>query len=70
MKDISKLSTKEIEEKIDTLSDRHKTLKVIIKDVKEPSAKEALEVQQINYKLMMDRLRRELSRRSTNDNRT
>ena len=63
MKDISKLSTKEIEQKIDTFTDRYKTLKGIIKDVKEQAAKEALAFQQTNYKLMVDRLRKELSRR-------
>jgi hypothetical protein len=63
MKDISKLSTREIEQKIDSLSERSQTLKSIIKEIKSRAAKDELEIQQTNYKLMIDRLRKELSKR-------
>ncbi|MGZ4040414.1 MAG: hypothetical protein ACXVOH_01915 [Bacteroidia bacterium] len=68
MKDISKLSTKEIEEKINIYTNRYQALKEIIKDLKQDKAKDALEVQRTNYKLMINRLRKELSRRYGNKN--
>jgi hypothetical protein len=64
MKDISKLSTKEIEEKIESLNIRHDALKDIIKDLNSVAARDALEDQKTNYKLMINRLRKELSKRN------
>jgi hypothetical protein len=56
----TKLTTKEVESKIDQLIERTNTLTDILQDIKDSSAKAALQMQLDNYFTTLDHLRTEL----------
>jgi hypothetical protein len=61
----AKLTTKEIEHRIDQFRVRTETLKEIIKDVKDPSAKKTLESHSKEYQTTIELLRKELEKRNS-----
>lgn len=60
----AKLTTKEIEQRIDQFTERTKALGDIIKDIKNIAAKETLQTQINNYKTSLNELRKELAMRN------
>lgn len=62
---LSKLTTKEIEERIDQFRQRSITLGEIIKDVSDVKAKTTLQVHMVNYNESLDLLRTELEKRNS-----
>lgn len=62
---LHKLTTRELEEKIDQFRDRTETLKDILKDIKDPNAKKTLQSHMSNYKTSLDSLRAELEKRNS-----
>jgi hypothetical protein len=62
---LHKLTTRELEERIDQFRDRALTLKDIIKDIKDPNAKKTLLIHMSNYQTSLDSLRAELEKRNS-----
>jgi hypothetical protein len=61
--DLPKLSVREIQQKIDLFALRQETLRDIVKDMTDVSAKSALEVQIGSYEKSLEQLRKELEKR-------
>jgi uncharacterized protein YukE len=60
---MDKLTTKELEERIDQYRQRASTLQDIIADIRDTNAKAALQSHIESYQTTVDQLRAELSRR-------
>lgn len=61
---MDKLTTREIEQRIDEYSQRSRTLEDIISEIKDANAKAALKTHIASYRATILELRKELSRRN------
>lgn len=61
---LHKLTTKELEEQIDQFRERSSTLKAIINEIKDLSARATLQLHVTNYEASLKDLRNELEKRN------